>query len=472
MGRVGESPQPGYQSPAINRPDNFTVSASVTTDGVALFTIRSGTNATVVPGKFEYTKGVGDNGNLQKYEFPSTNGAPQSGQRILNFGNTNSATGFGRVATQFGGINSGWANVTQSDMSRHDNPVGFKMNEGTTVAAFVREGCITFNNFINIGQAYVTGTGGATTQWQQLTGNIFQIGYGLGNGAGAQGKRFYADVSQETKYPLDFLKHDQRWFAFSTRRLSYEADYCMEVYRNNDPTDTALIGWDSNGYIKVSDLALFSQNAIVRVKTWYNQSGNGYHAEVPDLVANPTRGPEIYSGTALSATFGTNARACLRFRGINFLVANTGGSGDVQQPLWTIASGSFDNAGSTEYLFDGDSANRTFLFQGGTALNWGVSNTASSALGSSSTADRLYQAQYNTTNSDLRIDDTIEASAQNVGTGGNDGMTIGARYNATQLLNGTIAEIVMFKGNSSMGFNDNYVSRYNVSTNNYFGIYT
>ena len=471
MGRVGESPQPGYQSPAINRPDNFTVSASVTTDGVALFTIRSGTNATVAPGKFQYTKFVGDNGNLQKYEFPTNNGAPQSGQRILNFGTTSVNTAFGRVATQFGDVNAGWANVTQSDMTRQDNPVGFKMNEGEDVAAFVREGCVRFNNLANIGQAYVTGSGGATTQWQQISGNIFEIGYGLGDGAGGQGRRFYADVSQETKYPLDFLKHDQRWFAFSTRRLSYEADYCMEVYRNNDPTDTALIGWDSNGYIKVSDLALFSQGAIVRVKTWYNQSGNGYHAEVPDLVANPTRGAEIYSGTALSATFGTNAKASLRFRGVNLLVADTGGVGDVQQPLWGIVSGSFDNTGVTEYFFDGDSSNRTLIFQNAGALSWGAGSYPSG--GSAQTGDKLYQAQFNTTNSDLRVNDTIVATAQNVGTGSNDGMTIGARHTIVQgQLNGTIAEIVMFKATSSMGFNDNYVSRYITSTNNYFGIYT
>jgi len=472
MGRVGESPQPGYQSPAINRPNSFTVSAPVSTDGVALFNIKSGTNATVLPGKFSYDKLIADNGNLQKYEFEtaSTQGSAQSGQRILNFGTTTSNTAPGRVATQFGGVNAGWANVTQSDFSRQDNPVAFKTNEGEDVASFVREGCITFNNTVNIGQAYVTGTGGATTQWQQVQGNIFQIGYGLGNGAGASGKRLYADVSQETKYPLDFLKHDQRWFAFSTRRLSYEADYCMEVYRNNDPTDTALIGWDSNGYIDVSAIGLFSQGAIVRVKTWYNQSGNGYHAEVPDLVANPTRGPEIYSGTALSVTFGTNAKAALKFRGNNFIVANTGGSGDVQQPLWAVVSGAFDNTGTTEYFFDGDSANRTLLFQNGGVLSWGAGSYPNA--GTATTGDKLYQAQYNTTNSDFRINDTIVATAQNVNTGSNDGMTIGARYTTGNLLNGSIAEIVMFKASSSMGFNDAYVSRYLTSTNNYFGIYT
>jgi hypothetical protein len=439
---------------------------------VALFFIKSGTNVTVLPGKFTYDKLIADNGNLQKYEFETVSGAgaAQSGQRILNIGTTNSNTAFGRVATQGGDVNSGWSNLTQSDIDRQDNPVAFKTNEGETVASFVREGCITFNNTVNIGQAYVTGTGDATPQWQQVAGNIFQIGYGLGNGAGAQGTRFYADVSQETKYPLDFLKNDQRWFAFSTRRLSYEADYCMEVYRNNDPTDTTLIGWDSNGYIDVSALGLFSQGAIVRVKTWYNQSGNGYHAEVPDLVANPLRGAEIYSGTALSATFGTNAKAALKFGGSNWLVANTGGSGDVQQPLWAVVSGAFDSTGVTEYFFDGDSANRTLLFQNGGALSWGAGSYPSA--GQAQTGDKLYQAQYNTTNSDLRVNDTILSSSANVGTGANDGMTIGARYNEINPLNGTIAEIVMFKGNSSMSFTDSWVERYLSNTNLYYDIYS
>ena len=49
------------------------------------------------------------------------------------------------------------------------------------------------------------------------------------------GISFTVDVQQETKYPLDYLKVEQRWFAFSTRRLSHEAELCMEVYRDNDP---------------------------------------------------------------------------------------------------------------------------------------------------------------------------------------------------------------------------------------------
>ena len=178
MGRVGQPPQAGFMTPAINRPDSFTVSGPVNTNGVAVFTINQGENVLIDDGKFAYQKDVFDKGNLQALEQTVTTeaGQPAMGSRILNFGTSNQNTAPGRLAYQQGAINTGWANVTQSDITRQDNPTGFKMNEGNMVASFVREGKVVFNNVANIGQAFVTGTGTVTTQWQQLTGNIFQVG--------------------------------------------------------------------------------------------------------------------------------------------------------------------------------------------------------------------------------------------------------------------------------------------------------
>ena len=51
MGRVGQPPQPGFMTPAINRPDSFTVSGPVTTNGVAVFTIKAGENITLDDGR-------------------------------------------------------------------------------------------------------------------------------------------------------------------------------------------------------------------------------------------------------------------------------------------------------------------------------------------------------------------------------------------------------------------------------------
>lgn len=475
MGRVGQSPQPGYMTPNINRPDSFTVSGPVNTNGVAVFTIKQGENVLVEEDKFPHEAVVSDKGNLQGLDetVNTSSGQPTMGSRILNFGTTNQNTAPGRLAYQGGGINSGWANVTQTDITRQDNPTGYKMNEGDMVASFVREGKVVFNNTANIGQAFVTGTGGVTTQWQQVNGNIFQVGYGLGNGSGSAGKLMYADFAQETKYPLDFLKKEQHWFAFSTRRLSYSAPYCMKVYRNNDPTDTLDIGWDSNGYIKISDITLFSQGAIVRCHTWYNQSGNGYHATVPNLATNTTRGPGVMISDGTFRTIGNESRLALDFNGAQYMVADTGGSGDVDQPLWATCVGAFDTTANAHYMFDGDDDDRTLFFGDGTSLRWGAGNYPSISS-ARNTDDHIWIMMFNGADSFFRQDGTtLTANSTNVDGGDNDGMTIGTRYTAGagNMLNGKIAEIVMFQGNASMAFTDQWISRYETQTNSYFDIY-
>jgi len=477
MGRVGQPPQAGYMTPNIDRPDSFTVSGPVNTNGIAVFTIKQGENVLVEEDKFPHEAVVSDKGNLQGLDETanSDSGEPGMGSRILNFGTTNQNTAQGRLAYQQGGINDGWGNMTQSDILRQDNPAGFKMNEGNMVASFVREGKVVFNNVANIGQAFITGTGGATTQWQQVNGNIFQVGYGLGNGSGGSGKLMYADFAQETKYPLDFLKKEQHWFAFSTRRLSYSAPYCMEVYREGDVTDTAQIGWGSNGIISSAQLAAHSSKggvpANVRVKTWYNQSGNGYHATVVDLVANPLRGPLIYSASSSSVarTIGGNNVPALDFAGSQFMRADTGGSGDVDQPLWATCVGAFDDTTGTDYIFDGDDADRTFFFGDSAQIRWG-STLAPAGFVVRNTDDNLWVMMYNGANSEIKQSGTV-LGTKDVGTGDNDGLTIGARFNDASILDGKIAEIVMFQGNASMAFTDQWITRYETQTNSYFDIF-
>ena len=485
MSRVGEGPQSGYESPAINRPNNFKTFGPITTTSGIVFNIIAGDNVTVIEGKpVDNQRIIFDNGNLIKYgpwgdSGAAGNGLPISGQRILNFGTTSTNTAFGRLAYQAQDINSGWGNMTQPDRSRQDNPSGFKYQEGAIGdlnSKFVTEGCVQTNNLANIGQAFVTGTGATTTQWQTIAGNIFQVGYGLGDGSGSAGKRMMADFAQETKYPLDFLKNDQRVFAFSTRRLSHEQTLCMEVYREGDVTDTAQIGWNANGLINVSQLLAHSAKggtpANVRVKTWYNQSGNGYDATVPDLAANPLRGPLIYlSSGSVAKSFGGNAIPALDFTGAQFLVANTGGSADVAQPLWASLSGGFDVAIGTEYFFDGDDADRTLFFKNGGALAWGAGTYPN--VGSTNTNDNQHVFNYNGTDSAFQTNGTTLSTGANVNTGNNDGMTIGCRYTQNSgFLDGRIAEIVMFKSSgTTLSFADAWVSRYISNNNLYFDIY-
>ena len=480
MGRVGQPPQAGFMSPAINRPDSFTVSGPVTTNGVAVFTVKAGENITLTDARTDepFFKIVSDNGSLQAYpgDTSSLAGSAVSGQRLMSFGSTTPNTQFGRLSYQNGAYSAQWGNVTQNDINRHDNPVGVKLN-GNSVPAFVREGSVRLNNVGLAGTAFVTGTGGFANDWTNIQGNLLQVGYGLSSSG--NGNQFYVDVQQETKYPLDYLQSEQRWFAFSTRRLSHEAELCMEVYRNNDPTDTAQIGWDNNGYLSISQLGLFSNGADVRVKTWYNQSGNGYHATVPDLASNVNRGPMIYPSSGAIRTIGGNSKIALDFGGSQFMRADTGGTGDVDQPLWATVVGAYDSTGNAMYFFDGDDNDRTLFFSqfGGTPTvqrwSWGAGSYPITDI-QTDTNDHLFIMMYNGASSSFRIDGTTAGnSPQDVGTGDNDGLTIGERFQPQtgSKLNGKIAEIVMFRGNSSMAFTDTFVSKYETNTNNYYDIF-
>ena len=469
MGRVGEPPQAGYMTPQINRPDSFTVSGPVTTESKAVFFLKGGENITVIPGKTSDTRLIGDSGNLP--EFPFTGGTTivagdlAKGQRILNTGTTDSSQAAGDICVQPQGTFGPWQVTNQLSTDFLNSTVGVKTNEGDSEPAFIREGCVGLNQNASIGKAFLTTTGTAN-DWTAIDGNIFQVGYGLGDASGSAGKGFFADFTQQARYPLDYLDKDARWFAFSTRRLSYEADLCMTVYRNDDPTDTADIGWDVTGSINVSQILTFSAGANVRVKTWYNQSGNGYHATA-DTGSSVTKGPKIYDAGVF--TFGGNSRLALKFDGAQSLVANTGGSGDVDQPLWATVCGKFDSAGVTGYYFDGDDADRTLIFQDTTGLiRFGAGSYPSG--GAANTNDNLYVCQFNGVNGVLTRNGTTIATGD-VGTGDNDGMTIGSRYTNSAFLNGEIAEIVMFKGNTSMALTDAWISRFITQTNNFYDLY-
>ena len=104
----------------------------------------------------------------------------------------------------------------------------------------------------------------------------------------------------------------------------------------------------------------------------------------------------------------------------------------------------------------------------------GSRNPYPTIVGARNTDDHIWIMQYNGDPSFFRQDGTtLTANSTDVGTGDNDGMTIGTRYTqgVANMLDGKIAEIVMFQGSASMNFTDTFVSKYETNTNNYYDIF-
>jgi len=76
--------------------------------------------------------------------------------------------------------------------------------------------------------------------------------------------------------PLDVYPAD---IAYSVRKLSSSySGFCMEVQRVSDSA-TQDIGFDSDGLVDVDELAAFDDGTGLRVRTWYDQTGNSRHAQ-------------------------------------------------------------------------------------------------------------------------------------------------------------------------------------------------
>jgi len=110
-------------------------------------------------------------------------------------------------------------------------------------------------------------------------------GSGFGASGGGSGPSGYTP-------PLDLYPAD---IAYSVRKLSSSySGFCMEVQRVSDSA-TQDIGFDSDGLIDVDELAAFDDGTGLRLRTWYDQTGNGRHAQT--TVAGDMS--YIYSGTAV-----------------------------------------------------------------------------------------------------------------------------------------------------------------------------
>jgi len=117
---------------------------------------------------------------------------------------------------------------------------------------------------------------------------------------GQQGMLLVGGGDGEVNYILDSFPGAQAAFAYHKLSSDYTG-FCVEVVRSSD-SDSLDIGFLASGIIDTTSLDSFC-SSLCRVRTWYDQSGNGNNA-VSSLL---TSGPIIVSSSGIRVEFNSNS---------------------------------------------------------------------------------------------------------------------------------------------------------------------
>jgi hypothetical protein len=251
--------------------------------------------------------------------------------------------------------------------------------------------------------------------------------------------------------------------AYSVRKLSSSySGSAIEAYRVSDGA-TQDIGFDSNGLVSTSEITTFASGSIVRVQTWYDQSGNSLDASE----STPSQMPIIYDGSSIIQLNGTTA--------VEFSQSNQSQLGTINSTLFTdgnamciILYSRKSGASGSQTVWDlelgGQIGRYTFGNTGDLFLWYGQSGqnsgTGTYAAGGGP-AEIIGAGRGPTTNVYLYRNAVLQGASttsSTVATPKNTAAYIGSRVGTQQWPNAFIQEIIHY------GF-DNSVNRLNVESN-------
>jgi len=227
----------------------------------------------------------------------------------------------------------------------------------------------------------------------------------------------------------------------------------MEVCRVSDGA-TQDIGFDSDGFLQTSDIVTFSGGGEVRVRTWYDQTGNLRHAT--NATSTLTELPKIYTGSAFIS--GIDGNACVQFiRTDATSLSNPNFDTYTNGWLCITASGSTGSVGDQFYIDNfGGLADRTgtwFRRPGGvlTTLQATSGGGGGVSVQYASGTDYLWVSEHTGSNLSLYTNGLSRGSAAVVSQNDTEqGFDIGRRYGLTQGYADAISsEIIFYNSNQS-----------------------